>query len=295
MNMTEQNQVTQVYDEYAIKHQAAYTVFLQTYELENPRPDVAVISRDIVSLIIVLFLTVVSIASIIVSGSRTIEEFGGEGIGSVAFVMIEGGIMAYGFFIARRNASKKRLQNTVRWAIAGLILTVVVGLGANADSVLRKHGIDIPKEINLVINLLVALSAPALAFISSDVLAIELMATEIRRRESIIEHEKKMRKWLKDLNKVWRGQQANWGAKIKVQKPEQLKIEAVNPVNLRQFTSIDRPSPKLKLALDWLKEHPEHLQTESRKLGELIGVSHATANKAQHIVLLEVEDNSNVS
>lgn len=292
--MSEQNQMTQVYDEYGIKHQAAYTVYVKTYELENPRPDLATVSRDVVSLIIVLFLTVVSIASIIVSGSRTIEEFGGGTIGLIAFVMIEGGIMAYGFFIARRNASKKRLQNTVKWAMAGLVLTVIVGLGANADSVLRKHGIDIPKEVNLVINLLVALSAPALAFISSDVLAIELMATEIRRREAQIEHEKKTRKWLKDLNKSWRMQQSNWGAKIKVQKPEALKIEAVNPVkysNLQENTRFT-PSRKLQVALDYFEVHPEDLSTESRKLQETIGVSHTTINKAQRMMR---GDNNHVS
>lgn len=216
----ERREITQVYDDYATRHEAAYTVFCQTYELENTRPNEETISRDVVSLIIVLALTIVSIASIIVSGSRTIKEFGGEGIGAVAFVMIEGGIMAYGFFIARRKASKKRLQNTVRWAMAGLVLTVIVGLGANADAVLRGHGFTIPQEIQIGINLLVALSAPALAFISSDVLAIELMATEIKRREAAIEFDKRTRKWQKDLNAAWSKQQRSWGAKIEISKPD---------------------------------------------------------------------------
>jgi len=292
--MSEQDSITLVYDEYAARHAAAYTVFRQTYELENPRPDIVTITRDIVSLIIVLALTIVSIASIVVSGSRTIEEFGGSFIGAIAFVMIEGGIMAYGFFIARRNASKERLRNTVKWAMAGLVLTVIVGLGANADAVLRGHGIVLPSAVTIAINLLVALSAPTLAFISSDVLAIELMATEIRRREAANEHEKKARKWQKDLNVAWSKQQRSWGAKIEISKPiSQQQTAAQLPaeidVNLRKFTSIDRPSPKLKQAIEWLREHPEHITTESRKLGELIGVSHATANKAQHYVKMEID------
>ena len=48
--------------------------------------------------------------------------------------------------------------------------------------------------------------------------------------------------------------------------------------------------PKLQLAIEWLQAHPEHIRTESRKLGELIGVSHATANKAQHYILSQSVD-----
>lgn len=277
--------ITQVYDDYAIRHGAAYSTYLQTYELENPRPSLETISRDVVSLLIVISLTIVSIAAIVVSGSRTIEEFGGTGIGTVAFVMIEGGIMAYSFFIARRNANKKRLQNTVNWAIGGLVLTVIVGLGANADAVLRNHGIYIPDEVNILINLLVALSAPALAFISSDVLAIELMATEIRRRDAVLEHDKKMRKWQKELNASWRNQQKNWGAKIQIEKPTPIQIKAVNPVksSILQENTRFTPSRKLQQALDYFDLHPEHLEEESRKLVEIIGASHTTINKAQRI------------
>lgn len=55
-------------------------------------------------------------------------------------------------------------------------------------------------------------------------------------------------------------------------------------VNLRKLTAIDRPSPKMKKAIDWLREHPEHLDTESRVLAGLIGVSHTLANDARKIV-----------
>lgn len=286
--MSEESRITNVYDEYATRHNAAYTVFCQTYELETPRPLLAAVTRDIVSLIIILALTIVSIASIIVSGSRTIEEFGGRGIGTVAFVMIEGGIMAYGFFIARRNANKERLKNTVRWAMAGLVLTVIVGLGANADAVLRGHGIMLPNEITIIINLLVALSAPALAFISSDVLAIELMATDIRRRDASLEHEKKTRKWQKDMNTAWRAQQRNWGAKIQVEKqaPPMLMAHQIssNLIKNNQISSRNKPSPRLQKAIDYFNQHPEHLETPSRDLESVLGMSYGTINKAQVFV-----------
>ncbi len=97
-------EITQVYDEFVVKHEAAYKGFSSIYESKNPRPTLATIRRDFVSLIIVFALSIVMIASIIVSGSRTIPEFGGAGIGTVAFIMIDCAVMVYAFFRARRNA-----------------------------------------------------------------------------------------------------------------------------------------------------------------------------------------------
>lgn len=284
--MSEQDSITLVYDEYAARHAAAYTVFRQTYELENPRPDIVTITRDIVSLIIVLALTIVSIASIVVSGSRTIEEFGGSFIGAIAFVMIEGGIMAYGFFIARRNASKERLRNTVKWAMAGLVLTVIVGLGANADAVLRGHGIVLPSAVTIAINLLVALSAPTLAFISSDVLAIELMATEIRRREAANEHEKKTRKWQKDLNVAWGKQQRSWGAKIEISKPDGQRTDIVRQLSAPDGQRTDsgrtevprRTDPRTKV-YEHLASFPEDLGLTARELAAKLEVGKTTVSE----------------
>jgi len=275
----ESREITQVYDDYATRHEAAYTVFRRTYELENARPNVETVSRDVVSLIIVLALTTVSIASIVVSGSRTVEEFGGGSIGAVAFVMIEGGIMAYGFFIARRNANKQRLQQTVKWAMAGLVLTVMVGLGANADAVLRGHGITVPKEINIVINLLVALSAPALAFISSDVLAIELMATEIRRREAAIEFSERTREWQKALNTAWSKQQRSWGAKIEISKSVSntlsngIPIENVGILPSKSIAGHKKAPDASKRIEQYFQENPMEISNgNALEIAELLGV-----------------------
>lgn len=286
------------YDELAVRHLAAFNAFTTIYEAKTPRPEPTQVSRDRVSQIIIFAISLVMIAAVIVSGSRTVAEFGGdEGgwkalIGLTAFVMIEGGIMAYAFFRARRTASKTRLDNTLRWATAGLLFTVVVGLGASIDTTMRNRGFPLPDWVKGALDLLVAVSAPALGFISSDVLAIELMALDIKRRDAQKTDDANMKKWQRGLNAEWKAQQKNWGVRIRVETPQPPALpdsSAVNAGNLRKFTSIDRPSPKLKLALEWLREHPEHLETESRKLGELIGVSHATANKAQHIIKAEID------
>lgn len=273
------------FDELAVRHNAAMAAYLTMYEARAPRPQKEQISRDIVSLITMIALAIVMVAAVIVSSSRTVDEFGGGAIGATAFVMVEGGIMAYAFFRARRNANKTRLQNTVRWATAGLILTFVVGLGANTDATMKHLGIELPTWINTAIHLLVAISAPTLAFISSDVLAIELMATDIKRRDADDHHKTAMDEWWTAFNRSWISQQKNWGVKVEIERPKQLESD----VNLRKFTSIDRPSPKLKVALEWLREHPEHVDMESRKLGGMIGVSHTLANEARKIVKSEID------
>lgn len=283
--MENENQVIQIYDEFAIRHNAAMAAFKTMYEARHPLPVKEEISRDVVSLIIIVALAIVMVAAVVVSSSRTIDEFGGGAIGVTAFVMVEGGIMAYAFFRARRNASKTRLQNTIKWATAGLILTFIVGLGANTDASLKHQGIELPSWINTMIHLLVAVSAPTLAFISSDVLAIELMATDIRRREADMNHKAAMDAWWADFNKAWSSNQRNWGVKVEV--PQQPQIAAVNSLNLiknNQISSRHKPSPKLNKALEYLREHPEDLETPSRELEVKLGISYGTISKAQVMI-----------
>jgi hypothetical protein len=56
------------------------------------------------------------------------------------------------------------------------------------------------------------------------------------------------------------------------------------------LSSIARPSPKMKKAIEWLRQHPEHLETESRVLAEMIGVSHTLANDARKVVKYEMDN-----
>lgn len=278
------NSITQVYDDHVLREQVAYAGFSTLYEAKNPRPTLATIKRDLVSLIIVIALVIVSSACIIVSSSRTIPEFGGDFIGTIAFVMIDLGTVVYAFFRARRGANPKRLQNTVKWATAGLILTFLIGVAANVDATLKVHHIEIDSTILAIINLGVAISAPTLGFISSDVLAIELMATDIKRREAETAHLAACEVWKNDLNQAWSNQRRNWGVtKIEVEQPRQIGV--VNPVksSILQENTRFTPSRKLQQALDYFDLHPEDISIESRKLQETIGVSHTTINKAQRM------------
>lgn len=276
-------QITQVYDEHVIKVQAAYAGYTTIYESKNPRPTLATIRRDFVSLIIISALSVVMVASIIVSGSRTIPEFGGAGIGTVAFVMIDCAVMVYAFFRARRNANPKRLQNTVKWATVGLILTFLIGVAANIDATLKVHHITINENIISVINLAVAVSAPALAFISSDVLAIELMATDIQRREALRKYDEECREWLDGLNRSWNGQQKNWGVKIEVEQPKQFPLTSNgNPMEIsgtlpsKSTLGFKRKPDATKKVREYFADNPDAIDGNPLEIAAILEVGKST-------------------
>lgn len=279
--MSEENQALQQYDDFAIRHNAAMAAFKTMHEARHPLPVKEEISRDVVSLIIILALAIVMVSAVIVSSSRTIDEFGGGTIGVTAFIMVEGGIMAYAFFRARRNASKTRLQNTIKWATAGLILTFIVGLGANTDASLKHQGVELPTWVNTVIHLLVAVSAPTLAFISSDVLAIELMATDIKRREATENHKLALEDWWNDFNKAWSSNQRNWGVKVEVEQPK--KIASTSSMNVHEQREQARKplSPAVSDTVDWLLVHDPENVLSVRDAAKQAGVSVGTMGTAK--------------
>jgi hypothetical protein len=276
--MSEENQALQQFDDFAIRHNAAMAAYLTIYEARNPRPQKEQISRDVVSLIIVIALAIVMIAAVIVSSSRTIDEFGGGLIGATAFVMIEGGIMAYAFFRARRTASSTRLKSTIRWATAGLILTFIVGLGANTDASLKTRGVHLPEWVSSTINILLAVSAPTLAFISSDVLAIELMATDIKRRESELKYKSDNDLWWEGFNRSWNSQQKNWGVKVEVEQPRKMLSMNVHEQHEQEKKAL---SPGVIQAIEWLRVHDPENALTVREAAKQAGISVGTMGTAK--------------
>lgn len=267
----------QLYDEFAVKHEAAFAAFSRIHEAKNPRPVKSTIQRDMVSAIVVLALTIVMLASVIVSSSRTIGEFGGGFIGTMAFVMTEGGIMAYAFFRARRTASKERLQNTVKWAVVGLILTFIVGLGANIDAALKTKGIVLPRAVNVIINLLVAISAPALAFISSDVLAIELMATDIKRREADATYAQDCKDWQDTLNKSWAAAQNKWGVRIEVPTVSNgIPLENIGILPAKSTLGHTKKRDAARIVMQHFADNPDAIQQDPMEIAAYLQVGKST-------------------
>lgn len=278
------------YDELAIRHRAAFAAFSSIYEDKNPPPKPTPVEAD--SLFVPIALVVMIIASVFVSGSRTIVEFGGGFVGIMAFLMLEGAIVAYAFYRTRRNFTEERLETVRKMANFGLGLAFTVAVAANIHSVLKEKGVQVADGVNTIILIMVGVSAPTLAFISGDIMAVESKANSVKARKAKEVDDANMTVYLEGKNAAWAREKSKWGVKVEVENMPQPRLEAENTVNSRILQSNTRftPSRKLQLALDWFESNPGHLAEESRKLAEIIGVSHTTVNKAQR--MLRNEDNS---
>lgn len=269
----------QQYDDFAARHNAAMAAARSIYEAMHPRPVMGQVSRDLVSRLTLTALVIVMVAAVIVSGSRTIDEFSTNStfIGAIAFIMVEGGIMAYAFFRARRNASKERLQNTVRWATAGLIFIVIVALAANVDATLRAHKIVLPETVKAAINLLVAISAPALGFISSDILAIELMATDIKRRDNEEKHRLETEKWEVGFNQWWLSQRKNWGVKVEIPTPSNgIPLENIGKLPSKSTVGHTKAPDAMKRVEAYFQENPNASSENPLEIAASLGVGKST-------------------
>ena len=276
-----------IYDEMAARANAAYLAFSKQYELEHPAPARTALTRDVVSVAIIVSLLVVMVAGVIVSSSRTIEEFGGSFVGAFAFVMLEGGLVAYAFFRARRAAvESNRVGNARRLATIGLTLAFVSALAANIHAVLKAQHIETPPIVNTVINLFVAVSAPTLAFISADVLAIELMSSDARRRAAEAQYAEALGVWRAQLHEEWQRRQRALGVSWKVERVSGNSIpELSNGIPLEKTEEIVPSASTLghskqpqasKIVRDYFQEHPEAVDGNPLEIAALLNVGKST-------------------
>lgn len=272
------------YDDIAIRHKAAYAAFMSIYETRNPKPILELVERE--SIFVPMALMIMIIASVIVSGSRTVLEFGGGLVGVSAFVMLEGAIVAYAFVRTRINFDDERIDHVRTLANRGLKFAFIVAVAANVHSVIKGAGIVTPPSIAMVILILVAISAPTLAFISGDIMALETMRNAYRIRKAKSYYEQILKEWNNALDTAWAREKKSWG--VKVEFDNLPKIEAnvtpVSNVTLQTIHPTKKESPALQKALDWFQLNPDQLNAKSRDLAGVIGVSHMTINRAQVIL-----------
>jgi hypothetical protein len=272
------------YDEMQARFAAAYEYHVQTYSIKNPPP--AEPQDEGFDRIVVGGLALLVLSSVIVSGSRTIDEFGGGLIGWSAFAMLELGVVTYAYVRTKRHYDEEKHKSLKRQMTGGMLLALVVAVVANIHATAKQNDVYIADWINTIISLLVAISAPVLAFIAGDILGMEAVATQSRQSKAMKQWREEMERWREGLNRSWDAQKARLGIVVEV-KPDRQAAEI--DVNLRKLPSIARPSPKMKKAIEWLRQHPEHLETESRVLAEMIGVSHTLANDARKVVKYEMD------
>lgn len=272
------------YDEMALRYTAAHAAFKAIHEAKNPFPKNEAVERE--SPYITIALMVMVIASIIVSGSRTILEFGGGIVGVSAFVMLEGAIVAYAFVRTRINFDDSRMDNVRTLANRGLKFAFIIAVVANVHSVLKGQGIVTPPVVTIIILILVAISAPTLAFISGDIMALETMKNAYKIRKAKAAYDQAVKDWNEGLDTAWSREKKNWGVKVDFENMPKIEasVTAVSSVSDTSVTAPKKKSPELEKALEWFKINPDQLEAKSRDLVELVGVSHMTINRAQRIL-----------
>lgn len=135
-------------------------------------------------------------ASVIVSAYHTIPIFVGSDltvitfiVGLAVFVMVELGIVSLTYINIKKSYELNPDKHTsvLKWLQVGLALVFIVGLGVNVYSEVMKTGFAHPL-VDLIIRILVGLSAPVMAFVSGEVIAMIGVDAQHQQRAFNREH-----------------------------------------------------------------------------------------------------------
>lgn len=153
----------------------------------------------------IVFLLIVVASSLVVSGSRTIEEFGGGAVGFFGFIMCEIGGIGFGFVYALRFMTDKTKNAVKYFILANWLLLFLTMIAANIHAVLtHANGGTETDNINGLVNLLLSISAPLSIFLSGDVLGIEFIIRRRNRLKVIEAHSAAMQEYSDKLAEAWK-------------------------------------------------------------------------------------------
>lgn len=277
------------FEEAVARHNAAYAAFCEMYHSKTPPPQMPAVERtDWLTLIALVALVS---ASVIVSGSRTVVEFGGGLVGAAAFVMLELAIVAYGYIRTKKHYDEARHANVKRLTSAGMYLAFGVAVAANIHATLKQNGIAVWELVDVIILLLVAIAAPALAFIAGDVLGMEAVSARQRQSKAAARHAEAMQQWREGLNAAWHASPLYRNVRVVAVRDEALPSTTSNGTSIG--TGMEAALPALStlghrkvrnattLAEEFFQVHPGHIHTPCEQLVDQIGVGKSTINKVQ--------------
>lgn len=269
------------YSQFAEQHNAAYAAFTAIYQQKNPPPSKAEIRTE--NRILKMLLVLLMISSMIVSGSRTVPEFGSGVVGIAAFFMLELGIIVYPFLRTALYYDDAKHQGVKKILSIGKWLALVVVVAANLHHMFTSNGFHIPAADEVMITAL-SIGAPVLAFIAGDAFGALMVRDNHRQKKADEEYTLANKTYHEELNSVWSRQQKTWGVQIKVH-PE--PVPSVPPVTVTALPASRerKPSAQMERAMAWLEANEGNLETPSRDLVEAIGVSHMTIFRAQQELL----------
>jgi hypothetical protein len=307
--------VKQIYDETAATIEAAFLGFERVYSVQHPKPEYNAQNRGVFGAKHI-GLAAALIGSIIVSASHTIPVF--LGIASItdvqfdtslaialaAFVMVEIGIITFAYSATESAIHKDELHRVRAFTNAGKWFIAFIMLIANIYYVLQSNNV-IPADIGgmwhgvrIVIYLAIGASAPVVAFITGDILAIDVLKHRSRQKTAQELYEQQMVEWREGLNEAWGKAKGKWGANVDIQVSKPVEIQNRHILSVSTHTDIQteptiqtaqsgygytRISNAVERALEWYTANPDSLDVPVRKLEQTIGVGKDSINKARAI------------
>lgn len=305
-----------IYDETAQRIQAAYLAFRQLYEVQHaipkepnypamPNADAKPESGSfwgIKQTGMVLGL----IGSVIVSASHTIPVFLGLKtvseinllsfefvVGLAIFVMIEMSVIVFAYSATESEGNTDTAHRVRSFTRGGMWFIVTIAILANVYYVLAAN-INIPNDgffalswelIRVGIFLLIGTSAPVIAFMTGDIIAIDVLKHRAKVKRDIqawqeklesdmnqwegkvksirADYEQRQSEWSSNLHTAWNAQKAKWGASVNIQvsKPEIKQLETVNTVSDSLGQSDRSKTLNMKGALQYIQLHELELET----------------------------------
>lgn len=275
--MDEQGKTLARYDDLANRHDAAYDSYERIYAKQHPMP----IKPKSVGIdgVVVLTLILLVAASVIVSGSRTVIEFGGGFVGGSAFVMLELGIIGYAYIGAKRDP-KNHDRTVKRLTRFGIVMAFIVALSANIHATLKQHGVIVAFEIDTAILLFVAISAPTLAYIAGELLGIEAVAGNRRQSDVAAEYARQMMEWRDGLNRAFDSRKGRLGVRVEMEPEPALPAPSVSVQRPNGQSGHGHGYVRESKASVTVRQHldssPQDASLTVRELAEKIGVGKST-------------------
>lgn len=284
------NDVTK-YDDWAVRHTAAFTAFKTVYEATHRPPErPAAVSRQIRVVDGLLF--VLMTASMVVSGAHTIpvvldltpvpEGWVKLVVGVSAFVMVEVAIIVLSYVLI-----SSALEEDVRRPLTlGLRLAMTVALAANVYSTVTAIDEELD-PFNGGIAVLIGIAAPILAKTCGDVLGQYTVDLAARRAEALQVYEDELSAWEEGLRRAWASKKSGMGATIKVEKPStDTAVVHVQDVQDRPYGrpyghGYSRENDARTIVNEYLDENPTAVSMSVRQLADMLGVSKSTVSNVK--------------
>lgn len=281
----------QVYEDAAERSVSAYQAFTRIYVLEHPLPVDVPWWRGLPWMMIPF--GVISVAGIALSSLRTAPVFQevalkivginlatAEAILALIVVDLFMVISRYQYIVMTGSQQETAVKE---WILRGFWVAFTIAIGANLYASVGNLDIlqSVKPALDLIIAIIVGLSAPVLSFISGDILGILWVQSDKYRKALRMDFELLMNQWHEAKERSWASQRGRYGAKIHIEKPVPLSLSHETNETRHTGYGFTRVSDGETQVFEYFKAHPEQIDFKVRELEVLIGVSKSTVSRAR--------------